>query len=142
MYKGVSGLRYCLNPANQNVPDSQCEVKFTLLGDFLILAAAAATGLHEVPQLTLSLRQHVRLPPATANSQLETTTASSAALYPEQQAAWAQVKDSLALPIKTALCRAAGLPVPLSLLSLPSELRDRCLEHLQASSLGCFPWQM
>ena len=54
--------------------------------------------------------------------------------YSDLDKTWAQVKDSLLLPVKTRLCKAAGRALPLSLLLLPAELRDRCLQQLQAGS--------
>lgn len=48
---------------------------------------------------------------------------------------WKCVKDELSLPLLTALCERAGLPVPLSLLRLPIELKMKILECLPALDL-------
>lgn len=116
-------LRYGIVSA-RGVANATCTVRCTLLGKFLILAAA--TGTADIHQVTLSLQDHIRMPSAGS---------STAVQYLRQQEAWAQIKDGLALPIKTALCKAAGLPVPMSLLLLPSELQQHCLQFLEVRSL-------
>ena len=125
---GVSMLHYSLSPAAQG-PDPGCTLTLTLLGQFLILAASIGSG--DIQQLTLALSQHVQ---SSAGMAPASCDPAAGLQHPQQQEAWRQVKDTLVLPIKTALCRAAGQPLPLNLLLLPSELRDRCLQHLQACS--------
>ena len=127
LLSGVSTLQYSLASDDQS-PPAGCTLTVSVLGNFLILAAL--TGDSDIHQLTFSLREHAKLRDSAAQPG---HSESAAVHFPNQQEAGALVKDTLVLPIKTALCRAAGRPLPLSLLQLPSELRDRCLQNLQAS---------
>lgn len=95
------------------------------------MAAETPTAAGAIPQLTLSLRDHEHVP----NGSGASTGKHSAKA--KQQEAWSLIKDGLALPMKTALCRAAGLALPPSLLLLPSELRDRCLQLLEVKTAHC-----
>lgn len=130
--QGAKTLHYTLKAARPQEDQPHCTLSCALLGDFLLLAAAAGTT--GILQLTLPLRQHVQVHPAAASALNGASAVSAPGLhFPHQQALWAQIKDTLVLPIKTALCRAAGQPLPLSLLLLPCELRDRCLSYLLVS---------
>ena len=120
--KGSTTLQYCLAAAPAA---ASCIVRCTLLGDYLILAASPRHS-RTIPQITLSLTRDVAL----------LTSQPSGVHFPKQQATWAAVKNSLVLPVKTALCKAAGQPLPCSLLLLPSELRDRCLQLLEVCEQG------
>lgn len=52
------------------------------------------------------------------------------------QSLWATVKDRLALPLFASMCRAAGLPPPLGLITLPVELKEAILHKLPARALA------
>ena len=129
---GLARLHYELSSTRQGpvAVNASCAVTFTLMGHFLLLAATTSSA--AVHQLTLSLKQHVQFLGGDHMS-IGPSTPAAAMLFPEQQTVWAQVKDRLALPIKTALCKVGGKPLPLSLLLLPSELRDCCLRYLQVA---------
>ena len=49
---------------------------------------------------------------------------------------WNTLKDKLALPSVAAVCVAAGLPPPTTLLSLPTELKENVLKRLAALDLA------
>ena len=48
---------------------------------------------------------------------------------------WSAVKDAIAAPLRADLRRAAGLPAPPALVSLPDDLKMLCLAHLDFKSL-------
>ena len=64
----------------------------------------------------------------------EAATATSA--FTDLQQLWTELKDRLALKVFASLRQSAGLPPPLGLLALPTELKTKILSSLQVCSLA------
>lgn len=56
--------------------------------------------------------------------------------FTDLQQLWTELKDRLALKVFASLRQSAGLPPPLGLLSLPTELKTKILSSLQVCSFA------
>jgi hypothetical protein len=66
------------------------------------------------------------------------TVQAAIACYVSLERLWVQLKDRCCLPLLVAAAAAAGLPPPVSLSSLPYELQELVLQHLEVSHKSWF----
>ncbi|KAL3150240.1 hypothetical protein ABBQ32_000098 [Trebouxia sp. C0010 RCD-2024] len=124
----VCQLEYVLQQRQQQ---EVCEIKYIGLGAGL--ACIAAFNGSQVVTLNVSLTHHLHVPrqqPQGGHSELATSA------FTDLQQLWTELKDRLALKVFASLRQSAGLPPPLGLLSLPTELKTKILSSLQAQDLA------
>ncbi|KAH6559684.1 hypothetical protein KP509_1Z000600 [Ceratopteris richardii] len=130
---GFANVSYTL----KNMPDAEkgvhsVELKYLTLGSNLVVYGSISDSGCSSRKLSLLSSKHI-----IDNVISRDDTISS---FCDVFELWKCAKDELSLPLLTNLCEMAGLPVPSSLLVIPTELKMKILECLPALDLvkvGC-----